>query len=794
MKLTTKIILALRYIGLRQSINAILYAFNRDRLERQHERPRIATSPQRSGELLSFEEVQGGACLIFANAELEVVFVTADLVRLTWTPGTLPVPYSLDQREWRLVDTNVKKTGKGYSVSSSQLEILVAEDGGVKYLDMEGSLLRNERPPERQGETWIHQVDLRTEETIYGLGERAARLNLRGSSYRMWNRDPGGMYGSGTDPLYFTIPVYISNHLQGCTLVFYENSFDGQITLGNPATAVFEGGALRYYVAVGSPSQVIELYTQLTGRPPLPPRWALEYHQSRWGYKTENDIREVMAGFQEHGLPLSALHLDIDYMNGYRVFTVDGERFPDLRRLATDLLNQGIVLVASLNPAVKRDSEYEIYVDGLTEGMFCMLPEGIPLTGLSWPGWCAFPDFTKPETRAWWGNYYARLVEAGVSGYWHDMNEPTSFSAWGDSTFPLPTRHKLECSAGDHRYAHNLYGLLMNRAGYEALRRQQPDRRPWILSRSGWAGQQRYAWNWTGDIESTWNALRITIPTVLNLGLSGIPYSGPDIGGFSGHPSSELYVRWFQLATFLPFYRTHSAMGITRREPWVFGEPTLTIVREFMLLRLRLIPYLYTLAWEASQTGHPLVRALFWPEAEEPDLWDVDDTFMLGQMLLVAPILEKDALSRDVRLPKGDWYNFWDDTLIEGPALIEKEAVLERIPVFVAAGSVLPMEEAGILELHLYPSGNGMGYGQLYSDAGDGYGSFRVDEFNLSRKGGELKLSREYRGDYQFPYQSIEIYLHGVKCERAWVDGVEIQFSENRIQVDTFKQVRLQVT
>lgn len=794
MKFTKKIMLALRFSGLGKSINTIRYALNRDRLSQQLVKPNVITQPQKPGELRMFELIKGGARFHFSNAELEVLFMTADLVRQTWQPGSLPVPYALEHKEWAIVDTKVEKRESGYSVSSSQLEILVAEDGALQYLDVDGNLLRSERAPELQGERWIQRVDTHPEEAFYGLGERAAPLNLRGGSYRMWNRDPGGSYGLGSDPLYLSIPVYISNLLQGCVLVFYENSFDGRITFDNPTTIVFEGGALRYYVAVGNPAQVLELYTQLTGRPPLPPRWALGYHQSRWGYKSEGDIRQVVAGFREHELPLSVIHLDIDYMDEYRVFTVDGERFPDLDGLATDLLDQGIVLVAIIDPGVKRDTEFEIYNDGLEEGMFCMLPNGTPLFGLAWPGWCVFPDFTKPETRAWWGSLYTRLLKAGVSGFWHDMNEPTSFAAWGDSTFPLLTRHKMECSGGDHRKAHNLYGLLMNRAGFEALRKQEPDRRPWIVSRSGWAGLQRYAWNWTGDIESTWSALRVTIPTVLNLGLSGIPYSGPDIGGFSGHPSAELYTRWFQLATFLPFFRTHSATGIARREPWTFGEQTLNIVREFICLRYRLIPYLYTLAWEANHTGHPLVRPMFWPEADEPDLWEVDDAFLLGQMLLIAPIFEKDVQSRSVKLPDGHWYNFWNDNLYEGPGVIEMEATLERIPILVAAGSVLPMEEEGCLDLHIYPTVDGTAYGRLYCDAGDGYGPSRVDHFKLARNRNELVLSREQEGDFPFPYMSIEIHLHGVKCERAWGDGVEIECRANQIQIEAFNEMRFQIS
>jgi alpha-glucosidase len=253
----------------------------------------------------------------------------------------------------------------------------------------------------------------------------------------------------------------------------------------------------------------------------------LGYHQSRWGYKNEADIRQVAQGFQTHDLPLSAIHLDIDYMDGYRVFTVDRDRFPDLAQLAQDLAAQGIKTVTILDPGVKVDPKYFLYQEGQQGNHFCKLPGGKDLEGLVWPGWSVYPDFTHPATRSWWGRQYPRLLDQGVAGIWHDMNEPTSFAAWGDMTIPLNTRHDLDGAQGDHRQAHNLYGLLMNRAGYEALRSLRPQRRPWLISRSGWAGLQRYAWNWTGDIESTWEALRMTIPTLLGQGLSGLAFSGP---------------------------------------------------------------------------------------------------------------------------------------------------------------------------------------------------------------------------------------------------------------------------
>lgn len=378
---------------------------------------------------------------------------------------------------------------------------------------------------------------------------------------------------------------------------------------------------------------------------------------------------------------------------GYRIFTVDTRQFPNLAGLARDLADKRVFLVTILDPGVKHDRA--VLNEGLAGNAFCTLPDKTLARAPVWPGWCAFPDFTDPRARAWWGRQYPRLLVAGITGFWHDMNEPAAFAIWGDPTLPHATRHAPDGRGGDHREAHNLYGLLMNQAGYEALRAYRPQRRPFILSRSGWAGVQRYAWNWTGDVESTWEALRQTVATVLGLALSGIAFTGPDVGGFSGAPSAELYLRWFQLATFLPFFRTHSAKFIPRREPWSFGEPTLSIAREFLKLRYRLLPYLYTLAWTASQTGHPLVRPLFWPDGKDPTLWDVQDEFLLGESLLVAPVLVQGAQAREVILPEGTWYGFFDDRTFRGPGRVRSPPRSIAFRSWCVKGASYPWKRPG---------------------------------------------------------------------------------------------------
>lgn len=793
---------------LKYTPHAFLYSRKRDRIEREFTPRRTEEGFDNPGKLLRAEPTNRGAQFYFEQAELEVSFLAPDLVRVDWKPGIPPIPYAIARHEWPEVETKLAQTGDGWTVSSTTaLQVIVKEDGSLKYCDAAGQTLREELPPQRQGEGWTHQARLRPEENIYGLGERAAPLNLRAArevtekgevtkqpkTFRMWNYDAAGRYGPGADPMYICIPVYLGLHSSGSYLVFYENSFDANFTFENLATAEFDGGCLRYYVSAGTPAQLLERYTELTGRAPLPPRWALGYHQSHWGYRTEQAVREEAKAFEVHNLPLSAIHLDIDCQVGNRAFTIDPDRFPKLASFTRELAELGVQFIAIMNPGIKYSRQSNLFLEGQILDAFCQLPNGKLMVAPVWPGWCVFPDFTNPLVRKWWSRQYEYLLDVGVGGFWHDMNEPAAFILWGDRSLPKPTQHFMEGRGGDHREAHNIYGLMQAKAGYESLCHYRSHKRPFIVSRAGWAGLQRYAWTWTGDVECTWAAMRITVSTVAGLGLSGIPYSGPDIGGFQGNPPAELYLRWFQMATFLTFYRTHSSNNVSHRAPWTYGEPYLSIIRQFLQLRYRLLPYFYTLSWEASQKGYPPVRPVFWSDSDDPALWGVNDAFFLGEVLLVCPIFEEGGRQRQVLLPKGHWYNFWDDTQLEGGKQVTIEAPLEQIPLLVRAGSILPMEEAKQLSLHLYPPVQGTSESYLYNDAGDGYGESRLDKFRMVRNENSLEITWEQEeGDYPFPYIGIKLHVHGIKLQQAWVDGTEVDFQEQKLFCDRFQHIRLQ--
>jgi len=806
-------------------------------------RPGIAPGPLRDVEVLDT-----GARLFFEHAELELVFLAEDVVRRTWQPGRMLPHYALaGDPGFAPPAVTVRRdvgTAGGWVVAGPSLVVRVAPDGALSAERADGTVLRRDAPPEHLDPGWTAPFTMRAGERFHGLGVRAAPLDLRGGVYRLWNRDPGGAWGPGRDPLYMSVPVLVGRHAEGTVLTFFENPTKGRVDLrgraadsaadsavdGTDVAAVsFAGGALRSYLVVGDVPSVLDRYSALTGRPALPPRWALGYHQSRWGYRDDKEIRDVVEGFAAMGVPLSVVHLDIDHMDGFRVFTVDPTRFGDIGALSEHAGRHGVRVVTIVDPGVKIDDRFELYAEGRRDFRFCMDEHGGEAVGVVWPGRAAFPDFTDPDTRAWWAARYAWLTDRGIAGIWHDMNEPATIAFMGDPTLPMSTRHNLDGIGGDHCEAHNVYGLLMNRAGWEGLRAAYPDRRPFIVSRSGWAGTQRYAWNWTADVQSTWDGLRQQVSTLLGLGLSGVPFSGSDIGGFSGIvPDDELYLRWLQFAVFVPFCRTHGVVGSPPREPWHFPPPTAAALAAWIRFRYRLLPYLYTLAHEAAATGVPPMRPLWWPGdgdvGDEPAA-EVDDSFLLGDALLVAPVVRAGQRARALSLPPGAWASLWAGPPAHPAAAtpVRLSAPIGRIPVLVRRGSIVPLDDgwsdpaspcaveddhrvdasarttglesdhrAALLAFHCWPDAGGDASGLCIDDAGDGEGPVRRDELRLEGAvpGGEAVLRWTRRGDHPAPAR-VRVVLHGLVPERASADGRELRVDGGSIESGPFDELRL---
>ncbi len=543
---------------------------------------------------------------------------------------------------------------------------------------------------------------LRVEDRVYGLGEKTGRLdkrgsNLGGTAVAMWNTDTYA-YDAGTDPVYASVPFFMVLREGRAHGVFLDNTFRSFFDVGKESQDLLsfgaEDGELDYYFIDGpDPKDVIRRYTALTGRTPLPPLWALGYHQCRYSYYPESRVREIAATFREKKIPADTLWLDIHYLDGYAPFSWDRERFPDPKRMLGDLRGQGFRTVTIVDPHPKKEPGHPPYDSGLAGDHFVKNPDGSVYEGPVWPSNAernprpsVFPDFSKPAARDWWGGLYAQLLDAGVAGIWNDMNEPAVFVKPAH-TMPADLVHDNEGERSSHREIHNVYGMLMTRSTFEGLARLRPQQRPFVLTRASFAGGQRYAALWPGDNVSDWSQLRASIPMLLGLGLSGFPFVGSDIGGFAEAPSAELYTRWLQLGVFYPFMRTHTSFGTPDQEPWSYGPEHEALNRRAIELRYELLPTVYDAMHEAANTGLPALRPLFLEFPGDPETWARDDQAMFGRDLLVAPVLREAATRREVYLPAGRWFDFWTGQEHAGGRTLQQPVTLSSLPIFVREGA-----------------------------------------------------------------------------------------------------------
>ncbi|PCG81643.1 glycosyl hydrolase [Streptomyces sp. WZ.A104] len=758
-----------RLVGSVRGLRTVRSAWRRRSADARALPARGAERARVPGALTGAEPGPGGGVVRFARSELRIRVSVGGAVFWAWD-GAEPVPsYAVAGEPPAPDERAVLEPDKdgGWQVVSERLTVVVSRTGAVELRTPGGVLLRRELPP-RWWEPvgggpvrWVQRSEVPADARFFGLGGRSGGPRLRDGVYGLWNTDPGGRFGPGDDPLYLTMPVQVVVSDAGTHLAFHDNTWAGRVVLregeegagsghDRPGTCEvrMEGGPLRCWVVAGTPARVLQGWTALTGAPALPPSWALGPQHARWGFGSEQEVRRIVDGYRERGLPLSVLHLDIDHYDGHRVFTVDRERFPGLPALAKELREEGVRLVSIVDPAVKAEPGDAVFEGGAAvgeRGAYVRDARGRVVVGEVWPGASVYPDFTDPLVREWWGSLYEERLAQGFSGVWHDMNEPVSFAAFGDPSLPRSARHVLEGAGGDHREAHNVYGLAMARAGYEGLLRWRPEERPFLFSRSGWAGMQRYGGTWSGDVSTGWPGLRASLALVLGLGLCGVPYSGPDVGGFDGFPSPELYLRWFQLGAYLPLFRTHAAIDAGRREPWEFGPEVLEGARAALAERERLRPYFVTLSHVARLTGAPYARPMWWGVPGDRALRECEDAFLLGDALLVAPVLEPGVRRRAVRLPRGRWYDTETGRAYEGPGQVLVDAPLSRVPVLVRAGAVIPVRSAdGDLELEAWaPRPGRTGGGLVVRDPGDGWAEAEVERYVTRWEGDRVVVERQ---------------------------------------------------
>jgi alpha-glucosidase len=643
-----------------------------------------------------------------------------------------------------------------WEIEDVRIEISKA-NGGVSFIE-NGKVTAKHAPLQwdtNLGVIGVFQTSLKAH--YYGLGEKTGFLDKRGERYEMWNTDVFAPHVQEIVALYQSIPFIIVHESTNTYGLFLDNPGRSHFDMRSDAEAITiqtETGDFDYYYISGPMlKDVVGRYTTLTGRMPLPPQWALGYHQSRYSYMNQEEVLELARTFREKNIPCDVIYLDIHYMDGYRVFTFDPVRFPNPKEMMAALKEMGIRVVPIVDPGVKVDGNYSIYTDGTKANYFCKNQEGVPFMGPVWPGISVFPDFTEDEVSQWWGDLHRFYTEMGIEGIWNDMNEPAVFNE--SKTMDVDTLHGNNGNPVTHGEVHNLYGLLMSKATSEGLKRNLDGHRPFVLTRAGYAGIQRYAAVWTGDNRSFWEHMALAMPMVLNLGLSGIPFSGSDIGGFAHHTSGELLARWTQMGALFPYCRNHSEQSSIRQEPWQFGPEVENICREYIELRYKWLPFLYSLFRESAETGLPIIRPLVLEFPEDPNVTNLCDQFLLGDSVIVAPVYRPNTDHRAVYLPAGTWYDYWTGEKYEGNRHILAYAPLEKLPLYVKVGMILPHHTDAVsstlseapeeLQLTVYCSGSANGEFELYEDDGVtfAYEQGEFNAFNILMEETEAGLSLE---------------------------------------------------
>jgi len=616
---------------------------------------------------------------------------------------------------------------------------------------------------------------LQPDEKFIGLGEKTGGLNRRGNAYTNWNTDAFA-YGSGSDPLYASIPFYIGIHTNGVYGIFFDNTHKTTFNFGasNNRFAFFkaEDGDMNYYYIAGeSVAQIISHYTALTGRMELPPLWSLGYQQCRYSYYPEHEVVNLAQNFRNRDIPADVLYLDIHYMEKYKVFTWNSERFPNPSAMLSKLKEMGFRVVVIVDPGVKVEEGYSVYHTGIEGDHYAKYPDGTPYTAQVWPGWCHFPDFTKPKTREWWANLYENYVKDGVSGFWNDMNEP---ACWGQNV-PDLIEFNYDGHLATHKKARNIYGMQMAKATFEGTKKHQKNTRPFVLTRAAYSGTQRYAALWTGDNVSNDESMITGIRLVNSLGLSGMPFTGYDVGGFVGSCTPQLFARWLSIAVFAPLFRTHTMINDRDSEPWSYGEEVEEISRNYIKFRYKMRPYLYSLFYEASQSGMPIARSLAIDYTYDPNIYqsNYQNQYLFGNALLICPTESWQTITK-VYLPKGKWYNLYDDKSYEGKQEIFVEAPKERLPVFVKGSAIFPTQQAGsnyydvpekTLEIHLYKGEDNSEF-VFYEDDGTSYdyqnGIFYKRKIKYKAEKNRLDF-KEKEGTFISSYEKVRLYFHGFK-------------------------------
>lgn len=791
------------------------------------------------GPVASYTSARDGITIACGDqSQVRVQVLAPDLVRVR-ASFVRPLPerdhsWAIEKTAWDVPQWNVHENPDSLLLATAEVEVVIHRSPLlIEFRDAKTHRTINaDRFPMRYDPhtgAIAAMKRLGFEEHFYGLGEKAARLDKRRGAFSMWNSDTPA-YREGTDPIYQDVPFYLGWQDGAAYGIFFDNSFRTYFDFGGTAmdyaSFAADGGEMNYYFFQGpSMRKILGRYADLTGHMPMMPNWALGNQQSRWAYYPDKVAEEVVRRYRAEDLPLDVLHLDINYMNGYRVFTWDPKGFPDPSAFTGALRKQGVKVVVIVDPGVKyqpqaagaagaavnpevaaQDKSYYVFNQGQENGYFLKRKDGNLWIGEVWPGKSVYTDYTIDAAARWWGDLHRAYLDHGVAGIWNDMNEPSDFlDQTGKTQMDVITYDE----DGHTPYAENrnVFALNEARATYGGLLRLRPNDRPYVITRAGYAGIQRYATMWTGDNTATWEAMALSIPMFASLGLSGEPFVGADAGGFIGRTEPELLTRWYQIAFLTPFCRNHAQRDSYDHEPWRFGTYYEGIIRKYLKLRYRLLPFLYTALEEAHRTGVPVFRPLVLNYQNDANTLSIDDEFMVGGDLLVAPILKSGAVSRLVYLPAGVWYDYWTGKKLSGGAMIHANAPLETVPLFVRGGAILPMgpemnyvgeKQSDPLTFAVYPDTRGQAETSLYEDDGASQayqqGAVRRTHlsYNASASGADIEVSAA-EGSYQPGSRSFVFTVRTAPAGgQATIDGrplttmqrsantVTVQFADDR--------------
>ncbi|HYT18840.1 MAG TPA: glycoside hydrolase family 31 protein [Candidatus Polarisedimenticolia bacterium] len=745
---------------------------------------------QHLGKVQRVERLKDGVELTSGSARVRVTVFRDGVFRVRLAPnGTFPKDFS-----WAVIESPEPPAVK---LEENQKEIRIAAGSAVavvqqsplliNFSDAVGNVVLADEPglPMAWNGKRVHVwKKMPADENYFGLGDKAGPMNRRNRAFTNWNTDEFGWQES-TDPLYKTIPFFIGLRNGMAYGLFFDNPYRSVFDFGKESRDYFsfgaEGGELNYYFIAGpDPKKIVEEYTAMTGRSPLPPLWTLGYQQSRYSYYPESRAREIVRTLREKKIPADAIYFDIDYQQGNAPFTVNREYFPTFEKMISDFRVQGMHTILITDLHIKKDPNhgYAPYDSGMTNDVFVKNPDGSVFVGTVWPGESVFPDFTLTRVRDWWGGLYKDFVGMGAAGFWNDMNEPALFLR-ADKTMPLDTVHRLDDGTTlDHHALHNVYGMQNVRATYDGLRKLQANERPFVLTRAAYSGAQRYAATWTGDNSSTWNHLKMSTPMLLSMGISGFPLIGDDIGGFAGSPTADLLTRWFEVGALNPIYRDHTAKGTADQEPWVHGPEHEAIRRKYIELRYVLMPYLYTGIEEASRTGLPLMRPVFLEYPQASDFYGDNRDFLFGRDFFVAPVTTEMVDAEEISLPPGEWYDFWTNTKLSSKEKLSLHPRLDEMPLYVRAGAIVPMQPLvqsteekpnGPLELRVYLPGSASNNdcrGTIYQDDGHtiAYQKGEILRVNYScqvSNGSVTVTSNVEKNAYQPWWKSAQVTLFG---------------------------------